>query len=149
MRKPCLDCGVPASSSRCELCAAQVRHPSGKRKTHNTSGSKRGYDARWQRLSRLARRIQPWCSDCHATSDLTGEHLAWPARTIADVMVLCRSCNSKRGAKRRTVNGQLQPLETTVSSDRGVTPDRGLCVPRGVSASADYSLHRPSPSDGQ
>jgi hypothetical protein len=31
---------------------------------------------------------------------LTGDHLRWPAENLADVEVVCRSCNSKRGPRR-------------------------------------------------
>jgi hypothetical protein len=43
--------------------------------------------------------------DCGTTEDLTGDHLRWPARTLADVEVVCRSCNSRRGALRKNGNG--------------------------------------------
>ena len=59
--RPCLDCGEPTALTR--------------RPEH------RGYDAEWDRLSRRARRLQPWCSDCGSTEDLQADHLpsAWDA----------------------------------------------------------------------
>ena len=68
----------------------------------------RGYGSAWQRLSARARRLQPFCSDCGATDDLTADHSpeAWervaaglPVR-LADVDVVCRGCNSRRGRAR-------------------------------------------------
>lgn len=45
---------------------------------------------------------QPWCSNCGATTDLTGEHLipvAQGGNENGPLTTLCRSCNSKRGAR--------------------------------------------------
>lgn len=100
--KPCLSCGVPSSGSRnagayCSEC--RLKPKSGPRKD-NFSSSARGYDHQWRRLSNAARSLQNFCSDCGSNNDLTGDHLRWPARTLADVDVVCRSCNSKRGALR-------------------------------------------------
>jgi len=87
----CITCGEPSPR---RYCAEHTRH------APKQSASQRGYDARWQRLSKQARRLTPWCADCGTSDDLTGDHLRWPARTLADVEVVCRSCNSKRGASR-------------------------------------------------
>jgi len=88
LRRPCLDCGVLVrDASRCS------RHA-------KTTTAARGYDAAWQALSLRARRVQPWCSHCGDTRDLTTDHLRWPARTLADVQVLCRPCNSRKGQAR-------------------------------------------------
>lgn len=111
--RPCLDCGDLASSSRCEPCA-EVHDREQQRVEDETRGSAtaRGYDAAWQRLSTEARRKQPWCSDCghwgNAANPLTADHLpgAWEKRaagkalTLLDVEVVCRDCNTKRGAAR-------------------------------------------------
>lgn len=69
-----------------------------------TKTAARGYGSQWQALSRQARDAQPWCSDCETTDDLTVDHLRWPAVTLNDVEVVCRSCNSRRGARRRLVS---------------------------------------------
>jgi hypothetical protein len=96
--RPCLNCGEPTDGSRCEECYA-----SRPRSEHALTSSERGYDSRWRRLSVRARRLQPWCSDCGATDDLTADHRRWPARSLADVEVVCRSCNGRRGAIRSGV----------------------------------------------
>lgn len=57
--------------------------------------------------------MQPFCSDCQTTDDLTVDHSpeAWAARDRGDritldlVDVVCRSCNSKRGRARPTGDG--------------------------------------------
>lgn len=90
--RPCLDCGTPTEGTRCP------EHTQAK--THDLSATARGYDARWQRLSTRARRLQPWCLDCGTTDDLTGDHLQWPATKLEHVAVVCRACNTRRGAAR-------------------------------------------------
>lgn len=60
----------------------------------------RGYGSAWQRLSRQARELQPWCTDCGAEEDLTADHLRWPALSLDDVEVVCRPCNNRRGRLR-------------------------------------------------
>lgn len=86
----CIVCGEPSPASRCDEHAI-------KPKPRSKTTTQRGYDSRWRRLSERARRLQPWCSDCNTTEDLTTDHLRWPARTLDDVDVVCRSCNSRRG----------------------------------------------------
>lgn len=92
--KPCIECGELSEQTRCP------EHTDQSRPSHAV-----GYDRRWRKLSLRARAIQPWCSDCGATTDLTGDHLRWPARTLADVDVVCRSCNDRRGPVRSSRDG--------------------------------------------
>lgn len=98
--KPCLVCGEPSPGPRCP------EHP--EQTSHQATATQRGYDSKWSRLSRRARRLQPWCLDCHATEDLSADHSpeAWrrherglPIR-LEDIEVVCLSCNTKRGAAR-------------------------------------------------
>lgn len=96
----CLDCGQPSPEPRCEDHARPTNRPS----------RAAGYDAAWDRLSRRARRLQPFCSDCGATTDLTCDHSpeAWERKDaglairLRDVDVVCRACNSRRGRARPT-----------------------------------------------
>lgn len=101
--RPCRYCGeLIAAGSWCIECDPGHRgKPAGTPK-------ERGYDTQWRRLSERARRIQPYCTDCGTTDDLTGDHSreAWrrkdaglPIR-LRDIDVVCRSCNSKRGQQR-------------------------------------------------
>lgn len=83
-------CGEPSPESRCPL------HPHLQPKKR--SREERGYDDAWRKLSQRARELQPWCSTCGATEDLTADHLQWPARTLKHVDVLCRTCNARKGA---------------------------------------------------
>ena len=107
--KPCLVCGEPAEGTRCP----DHQQPDRPARTHALSPARRGYDAAWRKLSARARRLQPWCTDCGATDDLTTDHSpeAWrrhdtgkPIR-LQDVDVVCRSCNSRRGPARTRGEG--------------------------------------------
>lgn len=95
--RPCLGCGQITQATRCTDCAA-LR--SQRVEIRRGTSRDRGYDSRWDRLSRRARRMQPFCTDCGTTENLTADHLRWPARTLADVEVCCLDCNIKRGAAR-------------------------------------------------
>jgi 5-methylcytosine-specific restriction protein A len=101
--KPCLNCGrVTTNGSRCPECGA--RHEAGQeaRRVRGTR-TERGYGNDWLRISREAIRLQPWCSICFATGDLTGDHIVPKKSGGGDdprnVRVLCRACNSRKGAK--------------------------------------------------
>ena len=100
--KPCLVCGDLSESTRCDQHAIRPKA------VVKISARRRGFGTAWDKLSRSARRLQPWCSDCGSTVDLTVDHSpeAWerheaglPIRLV-DVDVCCRSCNSRRGAAR-------------------------------------------------
>ena len=62
---PCMTCGEPSEAT---YCPEHTRH------SWKPSAAARGYDWRWLQLSRRARRLQPFCSDCGATDDLTADH---------------------------------------------------------------------------
>lgn len=117
--RPCLDCGELSPDSRCDDCSRTLRRA----KEHETYARrgrrerKAGHDdPRWRRLSRQARRLQPWCSDCRLTETelkalgqrLEADHLpsAWAKREkqkpiiLTDVEVVCGNCNVKRGSSR-------------------------------------------------
>ena len=104
--RPCTECGEPHDGAgRCLPCrrATDASYP-------RASATRRGYNAAWDRLSRRARQLQRFCTDCGATTDLTTDHSpeAWErvARGLAvrlqDVEVVCRGCNARRGRARPT-----------------------------------------------
>lgn len=108
--RPCLDCGEPTDAgTRCPACRTpHERQRAARADAARPTTAGRGYGAAWQRLSRRARKLQPWCEDCGSPEDLTTDHSpeAWrrqaaglPIR-LADVAVVCRSCNAARGAAR-------------------------------------------------
>lgn len=114
MRQPCLSCGaLTEHGSRCEPCQDQVdairlarTQPEPARA--RASATARGYDSQWKRLSKQARRMQPFCSDCGSTDDLQADHKpeAWKRKAdgkrirLQDIDVVCGSCNRRRGAAR-------------------------------------------------
>lgn len=98
--KPCLVCGDVSAQSRC----AEHRLPDRK-----APAAARGYGPAWTRLSKRARRLQPWCSDCGSTHDLQLDHTpeTWarhdaglPIRLEDTGGVCCGPCNRARGQAR-------------------------------------------------
>ena len=65
------------------------------------TADQRGYDSEWRRVVRAAIALQPYCSICGTTDDLTGDHLRPLSRGgtnhPSNVRVLCRAHNSARG----------------------------------------------------
>ena len=97
--KPCLICGEPCPTGRCP------DHPP---KTTPRPSRTIGYDAAWDRLSKKARQLQPFCTDCGTTHNLTADHLpsAWHRKEqgltirLQDIDVVCATCNKRRGTSR-------------------------------------------------
>jgi len=93
---PCLYCGVVSRGGVCRQCRAAIESKDPKRKQRN-----KAYDYEWQKLSRLARTLQPWCSRCGTNKDLTADHILSLANggnnILENIMVLCRKCNSSKG----------------------------------------------------
>ncbi len=124
MRKPCLTCGLPSEDTyRDEHQRKGWQH-------RETSARARGYDTAWDRLSRRARRIQPWCSLCLRTTELTTDHLpeAWRRKAegksirLRDVRVLCSPCNVDAGSSRPEDQGR-GPLDRAAQTlGRGKEP---------------------------
>lgn len=93
------------SGTWCETCKPK---DDGMKDIRRGNRHQRGYDNTWQRLSKRARKLQPFCEDCGSTDDLTGDHTeeAWRRREagkvirLQDIAVVCRRCNSERGAAR-------------------------------------------------
>lgn len=92
---PCLYCGTLSRGSTCRQCIQAIEARDPNRRQRNKQ-----YDYQWQKLSRYARQMQPWCSRCKATKDLTADHILSLAdggqNTLDNIMVLCRRCNSSK-----------------------------------------------------
>lgn len=105
LRRPCLTCGSLGDESYC--------------REHNPKlpPDRRGYDFRWAKLSRRARELQPFCSDCLTPgtpgNGLTLDHTpaAWDKvkagkrLTLKDaerglLVVRCQKCNNEAGPAR-------------------------------------------------
>lgn len=97
--RSCVECGELSERAHCD-----EHRPT----QHKPSAVARGYDAAWDRLSRKARKLQPFCSDCGATDDLQADHTpqAWARKAagkairLRDIDVVCGPCNRRRGAAR-------------------------------------------------
>lgn len=112
MMTVCGTCGTPYEEDhgqgQCEQCRPKRDYRYDDVRTGKGTAKQRGYDQHWRKLSRRARRLQPFCSDCGRTDDLTADHstTAWqrheqglPIR-LEDIDVVCRGCNADRGAAR-------------------------------------------------
>lgn len=96
--RPCLVCSEPTEGPRCPEHTLDTK----------PSARARGYDAQWHKLSRRARRLQPFCSSCGAVDDLQADHTpeAWARKAsgktirLQDIDVVCGPCNRARGAAR-------------------------------------------------
>jgi hypothetical protein len=76
---PCLDCHRLSPSHRCPTCQ--------KDRDRRRNARRLQYKGTWEVTSRKARKAQPWCTRCGATTDLTLDHESGT--------VECRSCNSR------------------------------------------------------
>jgi hypothetical protein len=104
MQKPCLTCGeLTHNPSRCDEC--NCRRPD---RPYRLSYRQRGYDGNWDRLSKRARKLQPWCNRCGAIDQLSLDHLpiAWARKAagksirLSDCQVLCEPCQNQLGGSR-------------------------------------------------
>ena len=104
---PCLDCGEPTTGPRCPEHTVDPK----------ASATDRGYDGAWTKLSRRARRLQPFCTDCGSTEDLQADHTpeAWQQKAagkairLKDIRVLCGPCNRAAGAARGRSAREMTP----------------------------------------
>ena len=128
--KPCIVCGQPCQTGRCP------EHPA---KTPPRPSRAIGYDTAWDRLSRRARTLQPFCTDCGTTHNLTADHLptAWERKEqglslrLQDVEVVCAPCNKKRGSSRPgTPRGERASQHAAGDTPVG---SETITHPRGVS----------------
>ena len=87
--------------SRCPACyrASEQAKNQRRRERHGTT-AQRGYGHRWQQLSALAIRRQPFCGNCGTDRDLTADHVIPRSKggrnTLDNVRVLCRKCNASK-----------------------------------------------------
>lgn len=103
----CSTCGTPYDKEEGHGSCPECRPARTESPTRGTRTA-RGYDNAWVRLSRQARRLQPFCLDCGSPYDLTADHSpeAWRRKAegkairLTDIDVVCRPCNSARGAAR-------------------------------------------------
>lgn len=119
--KSCIECGEVSDGPRCMEHRPKRELRFGRNRRHQ------GYDAAWDKTSARARRIQPWCTDCGATDDLTADHSpeAWARKaegkaiTLDLITVVCRACNSRRGKIRGDSKTWGEGVEAPVPSPPG------------------------------
>jgi 5-methylcytosine-specific restriction endonuclease McrA len=120
--RPCLVCGLPSSGPRCSNHAAAIQR---------LTPTQLGYDSTWRTLSKRARALQPFCSVCGTGQDLTADHSeeAWLRRArgqvirLADITVLCRACNTRKGTSRpRAGASRRRPTLVVPNPRAGYTP---------------------------
>jgi 5-methylcytosine-specific restriction protein A len=98
--RPCLGCGrLISTGSRCATCT----------RTAPTTRRDNSHAERRRRAAAVAQHREAygdWCPGYgrppHAATDLTADHIAAVATTGDDngpLAVLCRSCNSRKGAR--------------------------------------------------
>lgn len=110
LKSVCPTCGIafdpPDNRAECKSC--RPRDDGTRDRFIRGTRHERGYNSRWSRLSKQARKLQPFCSDCGRTDHLTADHSveAWkrhdaglPIR-LKDIDVVCQWCNTDRGAAR-------------------------------------------------
>jgi 5-methylcytosine-specific restriction enzyme A len=121
--KPCLTCQTPSDGSYCD------EHTPKPWQHREASARRRGYSTAWDKLSRRARKLQPFCSDCGATEDLQLDHTerTWQRHEAGKVIrlkdtggVVCGPCNRARGAARgRGEDHGTGPLERNSGPGQG------------------------------
>lgn len=94
----CVECGTPSPGPRCPEHTLDTK----------PTAAQRGYNNAWTRLSKRARRLQPFCTDCGSIEDLQCDHTpeAWQRKAagktirLQDIAVRCGPCNRAAGAAR-------------------------------------------------
>lgn len=108
LNRPCIACGEPSPNTRCDDHRLKPAP-----RPHRPSPRQRGYTTSWDRLSRKARQLMPFCADAHlggCRGQLEADHstTAWerhaqglPIR-LQDITVRCHLHNVQAGAARGT-----------------------------------------------
>lgn len=116
----CPACGctlpaVPHTRGKCRDCQREYDRKRGKTRT-------RGYDSEHKRLAKLAIAAHPYCVDCNATEDLTGDHIVPSSRgglnVLSNYAVRCRSCNTARRNREVAFLGQANSDPRPVHGER-------------------------------
>ena len=154
--KPCIECGEVGERTRCDDCfrekqSAQPRLD----KSHPHENS-----ARWKRLSKRLRALQPWCDECSTSESLQANHVVSVherpdlAYRPENISILCAEHNGARGdscspEEREAVYARLRASESAKVRMLAPTAARtgdGRTHPRGVGVSGSGV---PSPRQAQ
>ena len=118
LQSVCPECGHVFERDNDNANCRDCRAPDTRERTATKVESDAAYDYRWRQLSKKARKLQPFCTDCGSPYDLTADHTeqAWQryyaGKTVRlqDIDVVCRSCNSERGAARGDNIGERRKI---------------------------------------
>lgn len=97
-KRPCLDCHLPTTGTRCPACTTRAN-------VHRGSAAQRGYDAEWRRLvARVLVRDRWVCHICGRPGADSGDHVVPLSRGGArleagNVRAAHLGCNSAKGNK--------------------------------------------------
>jgi 5-methylcytosine-specific restriction enzyme A len=110
---PACGCHLPyPGRGKCRDCQREYERKRGTRR-------QRGYTDAWLRLVKVAIAQHLYCSACGSTTDLTGDHRIPLSKggtsTLENIEVLCRSCNSAKGAREKGETGFLREGRRTPS----------------------------------
>lgn len=153
--RPCThwDCGTLTDTGRCP------EHPRCRVHAAKPSATARGYPHWWQVLSKRARELQPWCTRCQSTHNLSVDHSpeAWKLveagkrltlKHFRDglLQVLCAKCQDEAGAAR----GDNVTRPAVNPSDRleGIGTSSPPFVPSHAPNVRSRSTHRQQPAKG-
>lgn len=106
-RRICLDCGTLTDGTRCTECQRPRERATLRAKRQRRPRPSHGEDKRRAAVVAAHRREHgDWCPgwerDPHRAADLTADHIDAVAAGGAEsggLQVLCRSCNSAKGAR--------------------------------------------------
>lgn len=154
LQSVCPECGTPFirtdPRAQCKTCLPMNRRQSrasSRIRDRDPQRGRDGYDWRWRKLSKRARALQPFCSDCGSPYDLTADHSPrawqrWEAGLtirLEDIDVVCRRCNTDRGPARGP--GAVERERPTVPADPTDPADDEHLAGGG-------GPHRPAPPPG-
>lgn len=133
MLKPCLVCGEPSDSIRCDEHRREAVRSRSSTRARKTNGT------RWKRFSARLRAMSPFCEFCGSGDYLTVDHvLPYSERpdleyTVENCRILCRSCNSSRG--NRVTDAERAEVEARLTRGARVTSKAPLTTGKAESGS--------------
>jgi 5-methylcytosine-specific restriction enzyme A len=101
--RPCIGCGVRIpSGSRCPLCTSKMQRTKRQRRPYTAAERDRRAAAVAEWRAQHGDVCPGWGREPHPSSDLTADHVVPVAAggiESGSLRVLCRRCNSTRGAR--------------------------------------------------
>ena len=103
MMRLCSGCGtrLPMNQFKCDSCRRTYEREKSRRRRRTAKERTRRQDLIREHVARFGWTCPGWQCPPHPSTDLTADHIHPVARGGAEdgaITVLCRSCNSRRGA---------------------------------------------------